>query len=72
MPRKNNELEELKLFVAHLLNEEQDSHSKLLSDIKEKAGNIKSSQELIEVLTKIYEGKVDTLNKIFKKIQEVE
>lgn len=72
MSRRNRELEEVKLFVASLLNEEQDLHSKLLADLKSRVGNTKQCQDLIEVLTKIFEGKTKVLEKVYKKIQEVE
>ena len=66
--RKNNEL---KLFVVNLLNDEQDVHSKLVSDLRARIGKTKEFDDALKVLTQIYDAKVELLEKIYKEMQGV-
>ena len=66
--RRNKELEQIKLFVANLMNTEQSNHSKLVNDLQKVAGKTKEFDEMLKVLTQIYEAKADILEKIYNEI----
>ena len=69
--RNNKQLEEVSLFVASLFNTEQDEYSKLVARLKAALGKTKEFDDALRVLTQIYEAKVELLNKIYDKIQDV-
>ena len=66
---QNQSLEEIKLFVVSLINSEQGAHSKLINDLQSAAGKTKECEDLIKILTEIYEAKFALLDKILRKIQ---
>lgn len=66
---KNKEIDELRLFVATMLNSEQDKHSKLLADLHSAIGNTKEYIEASKVISQVYEAKITTLEKILDKIR---
>ena len=61
-----NELERIKLFVAQMINDEQDAYSKMIDELKKKIGGTKQYNEVFELLTKIHEAKAEVLNIIYK------
>lgn len=69
--RQNSKIEEIKLFVAGLLNDEQDAYSKLVATLRANIGKTKEFEDTLKVLTQIYEAKADLLEKIYKEIQGV-
>jgi hypothetical protein len=72
MLKRNKELWQIKLFVATLLNKIQDEHSKLLIDLESQIGKTSQFDEVVQTLTKIYDGKIQVLDEIYKKIQDLE
>jgi len=68
MTKQKESLEELKLFVVKLMNEEQDSNSKTIESLKRALG-AELGQDVIKVINEIYKAKVEILNKVYDKIQ---
>jgi len=68
---KNYQLEQVKLFVASLLNEVQNEHAKLLAQLKTVMGKTKEFEDTAKVLSQIYDAKIEMLNKVYDKIQGV-
>lgn len=60
--------EEIKLFVANLLNDEQDAHAKLIAELRAIIGKTQEFEDTLKVLTQIYEAKVELLEKIYKEM----
>ena len=60
--------EEIKLFVANLLNDEQDAHAKLVAELRDIIGKTQEFEDTLKVLTQIYEAKVELLEKIYKEM----
>ncbi|KKN11742.1 hypothetical protein LCGC14_1023450 [marine sediment metagenome] len=60
--------EEMKLFVANLLNDEQDAHAKLVAELRDIIGKTQEFEDTLKVLTQIYEAKVELLEKIYKEM----
>ena len=70
--RKNNELEQIKFFVAELINKEQDKHSKLIADLRQDLDGSDEFDKTVKILAKVYEAKIKMLEKVYKKIQDLE
>ncbi len=71
MSKKEN-LEELKLFVSKLMNEEQEQHSKRIQPFIENKMGLIAVEETIKVLTHIYNAKMEMLEKVYKEIQRLQ
>ena len=71
MVKKSSEIEEIKQFIAELMNEEQDRYSKLCLDLNHSLGGTKVGQDAENVLEKIFNEKTRLLDKIFKKVQSI-
>jgi chromosome condensin MukBEF ATPase and DNA-binding subunit MukB len=69
--QKNNEIGKIKLFISHLMNDEQDAHSELIAKLHAVAGKTKEYNDIYAVLTQIYDAKMEILNKIYKEMQGV-
>jgi hypothetical protein len=69
---KNNELEELRLFVASLMNREQKDHSKLVCELKAKLGLTHECITTTAVLGQILDAKDKILQEIFNKIKSLQ
>lgn len=70
--QKSDKLEELRLFVANLMNEEQDKHSDLINRLKVALADTREWEDTYQVLHKIQNEKVKLLEKIYDKIQEIQ
>lgn len=68
---KKESLEELKLFIAKFMNEEQDNHAKATEKVKNYLGQ-NLGQDTIKIMNEIYRARVEVLNKMYHKIQELE
>lgn len=71
MTKRSSDLEQVRLFVANLLNEEQNAHSKLISALQAVAGKTREYEDIVKVLTEIYDAKIEVLEKIYRKIQSI-
>jgi hypothetical protein len=67
--KKSNGIEEIKLFIAELMNEEQASHSKLVNDLRSRIGDTREFDDTLKVLTQIYNAKSKLLEKIYQEMQ---
>jgi hypothetical protein len=70
MTSQKESLEELKLFISKLMNEEQDRHSKTAEQIRSYLG-LNLGQDTIKVINEVYKARVEILNKVYDKIQEL-
>jgi predicted DNA-binding protein YlxM (UPF0122 family) len=70
--KKNDGLDEIKLFIAHMLTEEQSVHSRLIEDLSNRISGTTEYEEALKILTKVYDARRDILEKLFKKVQELE
>jgi len=70
MTRQKENLEEVKLFVIRLMNEEQDNHSKTIDALKKALGD-DLSQDSVKVINEIYKAKAEVLSKVYDKIQSL-
>ena len=68
---KNNKLEQIKLFVSKLMNEENDSHSLCLSVLRGRLGSGRLYRDNEEILNTIHKEKIRLLEKVYKEIQGV-
>ena len=66
--KQNKELEHMKLYVAELMNEEQNFHSKLVADMR-RAGL--TDEVMFSVLKKIYDAKREVLERVYKEMQVI-
>lgn len=67
--RKNNELEEVRLFVTNLMNREQQDHARLINELKSKLGLTQEFINTAAVLGQIWEAKDKILHEIYDKIK---
>ena len=65
MPKKTTE--EIRLIVAQMLNDENDSYSRLIKGLNFCSG-LTSTQQLIETLTFAHKAKVELLERLYKDI----
>lgn len=70
--RSNDVLDEIKLTIATMLTEEQSLHSKLIEDLKKRIDGTTEFEEACKILTKVYNAKKDVLDRLFKKVQDLE
>ena len=68
MTKQKESLEELKLFVAKLMNEEQDKHARVVESLRNALGS-DLGQDATKIINEIYKAKVEILNKVYDKIQ---
>lgn len=68
MTKQKESLEELKLFVVKLMNEEQDKHAKVLESLKNALGS-DLSQDATKIMNEIHKAKKEVLDKVYDKIQ---
>lgn len=71
MVKRNSEIEQVRMFVASLLNDEQKAHAKLLAALKAQIGNTPEYDATARVLTRVYEAKKEVLEKVYRKTQGV-
>ena len=71
MSRKENKLEELKLFVSRLMNEEQEKHAKKVESLSTEI-SIEVVAETIKTLTIIHNAKMDLLDRVYKEAQKLQ
>jgi len=69
--KRNSELEELKLFITGLMNEEQSSHSKLINELRLRLGDTREFDDALKVLTQIYNVKNKLLERIYQEMQSL-
>jgi hypothetical protein len=69
--KSSTEIEEVKLFIATLINEEQDKHANLLSALRLMIGNTNECYNVEALLGKMYAAKHEVLEKVMKKVQEM-
>ena len=67
-------LDELKLFVSKLINEEQEKYSKKVEDLTavNAETGLQSVSETIKVLNLLYKAKTEVLEKVYKEIQKLQ
>lgn len=61
-------LNDIKIFVANLLIEIQDDHSKLMNSLQAEVGKTAEFDTVSKVLKQIFEAKVNLLEKIYKEL----
>ena len=69
--KQNKELEQIRLYVAQLMNDEQNIHSKLIGDLSRAAGSTIECHKMTELLTRLYDAKIEVLEKVYKEIQGI-
>jgi len=70
--RRNQNLESVRSFIVSLMNTEQDEHSRLVSLIQSSfVGNTSEAKKTIEILRCVYDAKIDALEKVLKKVEEL-
>lgn len=69
--KQNKELEHIHLYVANLMNDEQNAHAKLITTLRAVSGKTHEFDDMLKVLTQVYEAKIELLEKIYKEIQGV-
>ncbi|KKL82228.1 hypothetical protein LCGC14_1986860 [marine sediment metagenome] len=70
MARKND-VEQIRMFVASLITDEQNAHSKLIAALRDQIGGTTQFDDTLKVLTRVYEVKIEILEKIYKKVQSI-
>lgn len=70
MTSQKESLEELKLFITKLMNEEQDNLVKANDIIKDFLG-LNLGQDTLKIINQIYKSKIEVLKKVYDKIQEL-
>lgn len=68
MVKKISEIEQIKLFVAQLINDEQSKYSDLVRLLNANMSNSHLSKDILELLRLIYEAKDEVLQKVYRKI----
>lgn len=63
-----SQLEHIKLYVAQLMNDEQNSHAKLIAELNLRIGGLKECKDLIDILERILKGKIEVLEKVYKEL----
>lgn len=66
---RKNKLEELKYFVSKMINDEQNTHSLLIANLRASIGKTREFEDAVKVLNQVYEAKIELLEKIYKEIQ---
>ena len=61
-----SKLDQIELFVTELMNELQSEHSTFIAALKKHLGSL--GAEAVEIENKIYDGKVEVLERVYKKI----
>jgi hypothetical protein len=56
---------DLKLFVAQMMTEENDKHSKLIADLRNEIEDTQEFENTLKVLSRIHKAKIETLEKIY-------
>jgi len=67
--KQNKDIEHMRLYIANLMNDEQNSYSKLIFDLKAAAGATNEFPKMLNILTKLYEAKMEVLDKVYKEMQ---
>ncbi len=70
MTRKND-VEQIRMFIASLITDEQNAHAKLIAALRNQIGGTTQFDDTLKTLTKIYEAKIEVLEKIYKKVQSI-
>lgn len=60
--------DDIKLFIANLLNVEHDAHAQLVATLRDTIGKTQEFEDTLKVLTQIHEAKIELLDKIYKEI----
>lgn len=50
------------------MNEKQDKHSRLVENLRAEIGNTKEFDDIVRLLTKIYEAKINTLEEVLREL----
>jgi len=66
--RRKIELEEIKRYVAELMNVEQTKHANMVRDLFDVVGGLDEYENMKKILVKIYDAKIEVLDKIYNKI----
>lgn len=69
--KQNKEIEQIRLFVTNLMNEEQNAHSKLVADLRIAAGMTEEFNAMVAILKQVYEAKREVLDKVYKEMQGI-
>ena len=69
MATKNCDLEQVDLFVAQLIRDEQDNFAKLHKELGEKIIGTREYDDVVRILERILHAKIEVLEKVHKKIQ---
>jgi hypothetical protein len=69
--RKNEKLEELKLYIAQRMNEEQNLYSKLVADLDAQGKGLDEIERTKRFLEKLYIAKNEILEEILEKIRNI-
>jgi len=71
MSNEKHDLEKIKLFITKLINEEQDEHSELLEMLKSRINDTSEFDNVVCILNKIHEARVEQLNKVYEKVRSL-
>jgi hypothetical protein len=67
---KSKELKEIRDFVIHLINKEQDEHAELINKLREKLG-FGIADNTFNVLSRLHETRIKLLEDIYEKIKSL-
>ena len=56
---------DLKLFVAQMMTEENDKYAKLISDLRNEIGDTQEFEDTLRILSIVHKTKIETLEKIY-------
>lgn len=71
MSKEKSDIESVKLLILKTINNEQKEHSRIISELSNKIGGTNEFENVSKLLSKLYESKIDVLEKLYEEIKNI-